>query len=376
MARSPARPLVERRFAPLLGARLERAAGSPIRVFTGHAAVFDVVADLGPFRERIAPGAFTKTLREADVRFLINHDPSRIGARTRSGTLELEEDAVGLAVRAELDTRQSYIADLAVAMDRGDIDQMSFAFRTVRDRFDEDEGGMVRTLEEVQLFDVSAVTFPAYEQTDAALRSAIAGALGLAKASGIDCKEMCVPEAMRVYAASVGMRGGGGVATDDSDWDADAVMAAGSASDDPAAFFRAVSGIERTVGEPDERQHWALPHHRAPGRPANAAAIRNARARFGQTRDLADREAARRHIFETHRLPSEVEESSLDRALNLIIEASPADFRREADPEQVREALEALRAALEGAEPEPGREKHPLHSLAARARKLQLYQLR
>lgn len=104
-------------------------------------------------------------------------------------------------------------------------------------------------------------------------------------------------------------RGGSGVASDSTSWDAGAVMARGSNSDDPAAFFRGVSGIETTEGEPDQRQHWALPHHKQPGGRANAAAVRNARARFGQTQNLRNREAAQRHLFETHRLPSETESS-------------------------------------------------------------------
>lgn len=102
-------------------------------------------------------------------------------------------------------------------------------------------------------------------------------------------------------------RGGSGVASDSTSWDAGAVMARGSSSDNPAAFFRGVSGIETTQGEPDQRQHWALPHHKNPGSPANAAAIRNARARLGQTEGLANKEAARRHLFETHSLPSETD---------------------------------------------------------------------
>lgn len=106
--------------------------------------------------------------------------------------------------------------------------------------------------------------------------------------------------------------GGSGEATDDGPWDSQEVESWCLAQDDPAAAFRAVSGIAKTVGEPDEAQHWALPHHRRPGRPANAAAIRNARARFDQTQDLVNREAARRHIFETHRLPTEVAESSAE----------------------------------------------------------------
>lgn len=96
--------------------------------------------------------------------------------------------------------------------------------------------------------------------------------------------------------------GGRGPATDTADWDAGAAMAAC----DTAACYEAIA-LETTTGEPDQRQHWALPHHRSPGMAANAAGVRAARARFNQTQNLVDREAARRHLFDVHRLPSEVE---------------------------------------------------------------------
>jgi hypothetical protein len=72
-----------------------------------------------------------------------------------------------------------------------------------------------------------------------------------------------------------------------------------------AADYRAICAGERSTGEPSERQHWALPHHKSPGSPANAAGVRAARARLGQTEGLTNAEAARRHLFEVHKLPSE-----------------------------------------------------------------------
>jgi hypothetical protein len=109
--------------------------------------------------------------------------------------------------------------------------------------------------------------------------------------------------------AEVITAGGRGEATDEEPWDAGEAMRKAGAADDPAAAFRAIA-IETTTGEPSERQHWALPHHRTAGSPANAAAIRNARARFGQTKNLKDQGAARAHLFEVHKLPSEVEEAA------------------------------------------------------------------
>lgn len=105
--------------------------------------------------------------------------------------------------------------------------------------------------------------------------------------------------------------GGRGTATDEAAWDGAAAMAA---CDDHACFSAICAG-EHTMGEPGQRQHYALPHHRRPGMAANAAGLRAARSRFGQTENLKDREAVRRHLFETHKLPSEVESSRLGSVL-------------------------------------------------------------
>jgi HK97 family phage prohead protease len=137
----------------------------------GHAAVFEQLSeDLGGFRERIAPGAFAKTLTSADIRALFNHDPNFVLGRNKSGTLRLHEDSKGLAI--EIDPPDTQFArDLAISMKRGDINQMSFGFRTVNDKWQKIDGEWVRTLLEAELFDVSPVTYPAYPQTDVAARS-------------------------------------------------------------------------------------------------------------------------------------------------------------------------------------------------------------
>lgn len=149
----------------------ERAEGedAPPKI-VGHAAVFNQLSeDLGGFRERIAPGAFSKTLG-ADVRALFNHDPSMIIGRTTSRTLRLSEDAKGLMV--EITPPDTPMARHVVeSIRRRDITQMSFGFRTREDTFERTDDGIVRTLLDVELFDVSPVTFPAYPQTDAAVRS-------------------------------------------------------------------------------------------------------------------------------------------------------------------------------------------------------------
>ena len=94
-------------------------------------------------------------------------------ARTTSGTLQLAEDKVGLRVKAELDPADVDVARLVPKLERGDVSKMSFAFSVSKETWEIlDDGDELRTIEAVDpLWDVSAVTFPAYEGTDAALRA-------------------------------------------------------------------------------------------------------------------------------------------------------------------------------------------------------------
>lgn len=134
----------------------------------GYAAVFDSPSEPMPFVEYVKRGAFQKTIKDgADVRLLIDHEGVPL-ARTKSGTLRLKEDERGLAVEADLDPMNPDAARIISAMKRGDLSQMSFAFRTIKDAWSDDRA--VRELREVQLFDVSVVTFPAYEETVAEIR--------------------------------------------------------------------------------------------------------------------------------------------------------------------------------------------------------------
>lgn len=140
--------------------------------FSGYAAVFNSDSEPLPFIERIMPGAFDKTLRSRNnVKMYLNHDSTLVLASTRAKTLKLSTDQKGLYTETDLpDT--SYARDLAVMMERGDVDSMSFGFSVPRngDRWSED--GATRELREVRLHEVSVVTgFPAYRATSANLRS-------------------------------------------------------------------------------------------------------------------------------------------------------------------------------------------------------------
>jgi HK97 family phage prohead protease len=140
----------------------------------GHAAVFNELSgDLGGFREQIIPGAFAEAIETDDVRALINHDSNFVLGRNRAGTLAMREDVRGLAVEiTPPDT--AFARDLIVSMERGDVTQMSFAFRVRPNGEDwakNDDGVWVRSVKRVRLYDVSVVTYPAYTQTDVAMRS-------------------------------------------------------------------------------------------------------------------------------------------------------------------------------------------------------------
>ena len=157
--------------------------------FSGYAAVFNSDSEPLPFIERIAPGAFAKSLKSRNnIRMYMNHDSSMLLGTTRSKTVRLAEDSKGLFVDADLpDT--SVGRDLSVLMQRGDVDSMSFGFTVPLggDRWSDD--GSRRELRQIRLFEVSVVTgFPAYAATSASVRSLDA----LATRTGIDADQLAV----------------------------------------------------------------------------------------------------------------------------------------------------------------------------------------
>jgi hypothetical protein len=162
--------LERRAFQAVL--RVERRDGQPTKL-VGHAAVFNQLSeDLGGFREQVLPGTFAEAIEKDDVRALWNHNPDHVLGRNLAKTLMLAEDARGLAM--EIVTPDTQVArDLLVSIERGDVSQMSFSF-SVRpggqDWAQDDEGRVIRTLKRVRLYDVAPVTYPAYPQTDIAVR--------------------------------------------------------------------------------------------------------------------------------------------------------------------------------------------------------------
>ncbi|MCW3048853.1 MAG: hypothetical protein JWO74_3137 [Solirubrobacterales bacterium] len=124
---------------------------------------YTVRDSLGTFIETVAPQAFRGVLAGCDCRYLFNHDGMPL-ARNTAGTLDLKEDSLGLFYEARLDTSMSVSADLVAAIERGDVTQNSFGFAVAEDTWDADYTR--RTITKIaQLFDVSAVTYPASPTT-------------------------------------------------------------------------------------------------------------------------------------------------------------------------------------------------------------------
>jgi HK97 family phage prohead protease len=140
------------------------------RTIGGYAAVFNSRANIGGyFEEVIAPGAFDDALMQ-DVRALVDHDTGRVIGRTKAGTLRMKQDDMGLAVEIDLpDTTDG--RDLATLIERGDVSGMSFGFVVTKETWDETMEPPMRTIQALDLREVSVVAFPAYDDTSIAMRS-------------------------------------------------------------------------------------------------------------------------------------------------------------------------------------------------------------
>lgn len=136
---------------------------APGRKLVGYAAVFGQETRISDFTEVIKPGAFAASLKGRDILALVDHDPARLLARTKSGTLRLDEDSKGL--RFELDVPDTTEGrDLLALAERGDLGGMSFGFTVAR--FGERWDGKKRELRAVTLHEISVVhAWPAYEGT-------------------------------------------------------------------------------------------------------------------------------------------------------------------------------------------------------------------
>lgn len=142
---------------------------------SGHFAVFNSNYEIAPgMTESIAPGAFSRTLGEnPDVRALVNHDTTLVLGRTKAGTLKLRQDEIGLWGDVEINRNDFDAMNLYERVKRGDVDQCSFGFSIRSENTDVlPDGGYHWTITDVDLYEVSACTFPAYQATSISAREA------------------------------------------------------------------------------------------------------------------------------------------------------------------------------------------------------------
>lgn len=318
-----------------------REAGGGQLLLTGYASVFNSPYDVygGPpygWTERVDPHAFDVTLAaKPDLHLLINHEGMPL-ARTKSGTLRLATDSQGLHVEAGLDPTDPDVQRLAPKMSRGDMDEMSFAFRVKRDEWSEDDSE--RNLLEVSLHkgDVSVVNFGANPATSAQLNSATdalqmlaeldperalaelraasdlpadvlarardnvlalhrksapkrspSGLLSLAEARSVEAGEAVPKLATHIPVHATGVT--------DGSFDR---RSAGDTADGRQVLLRYIHAWVDPEGEPDSQLSYRFPHHDAHiGAPANLGAVRHALSLLPKA-DLPEdaRAAAERHL--------------------------------------------------------------------------------
>lgn len=140
----------------------------------GTPIVYDKISEnLGWFREKIAIGAAKEALEKSDVRLLYGHNMDSILplGRTSAGTLRAKETINGVEIEADPPDTQ-FARDLILAIERGDVQDMSFGFRVSDDDWSLADGEELRTIKKIdEIFDFSYVAFPAYTDTSAATRS-------------------------------------------------------------------------------------------------------------------------------------------------------------------------------------------------------------
>lgn len=141
-------------------------------IISGYFSVFNTIYEIGPgMTESVAPGAFRNSMQN-DVRALTNHDTTLVLGRTTAGTLKLLEDAVGLYGEITINPKDSDAVNTYERVKRGDVSQCSFGFQITKEDTEIREDGSVHwTIRDVNLYEVSVCTFPAYEETNVKARS-------------------------------------------------------------------------------------------------------------------------------------------------------------------------------------------------------------
>jgi hypothetical protein len=265
----------------------------------GYASTFNEPYTLsdwfGEIVEQVAPGAFARAIQEKqDVRCLFNHNPDHVLGRTKPGTLTLKEDSRGLFYSCNPPNG----ARVTASIERGDIDGSSFGFIVTKDTWEDerdDKGRLLkstRTIQDVDLFDVGPVTYPANDNATAAIRSMFPGGLSpefrsrMTELRNQFCKCGCDECAE-------------GMCSECSDPDCDDPHCEGEDGERSAKHpheargkTKKVDGVDLAsdcfayVGDPDKTSTWKLPIKFPGDDEKTKSHIRNALARFDQTEGI------------------------------------------------------------------------------------------
>lgn len=283
--------------------------------------VVSVFNNIDAQNERVLPGAFDETIGEWRDRMAKGqYLPVVYGHQDHPGlilgkAIGLRVTDEGLEVDQQFFLQKEAARDVLQAHEAGVLNGQSFAYN-IRSAKRGADG--VLDLARLDVVEVGPTIYPANDAT---------------RLVGIKAATRLV---------EINAKGGSGPATDDSEWDGNAAMGAC----DSAADYRAICAGERSAGDPDERQHWALPHHKTPGGPANAAGVRAARARMDSTEGLVNADAARRHL-EAHKLPSEVGGSeSPEGKADDQVETKAGRTLSRASLERMHAALDAMEGGI------------------------------
>lgn len=164
---------LERRFLPRARGEVRSTTKAGRRGIAGTAAVIGSRSEvLGDFVEEIAEGAFDKALKKSDIRGLFNHSPNYVLGRQKSGTMRVWADKRGL--HYEIPKLPESRADVAEAIERGDVDGCSFSFVVAPNgqSWRMENGTRVRTITEfAEILDCGPVTMPAYAATTVSART-------------------------------------------------------------------------------------------------------------------------------------------------------------------------------------------------------------
>lgn len=140
-------------------------------IIGGYFVVFNSWTELWDgYYEQVSPKAF-ESIDLTDIRALINHNDGLVLGRTKSNTLTLRVDEKGLYGEIKVNPNDQDAVNLYERVKRGDVDQCSFGFQITEEEWEDADEGYRPTITGIKLFEVSVVTFPAYEDTSVSARS-------------------------------------------------------------------------------------------------------------------------------------------------------------------------------------------------------------